>query len=497
MEKKGIALVTTIMILLMLSLLAAGMFFTIKNETAISIYQAHSVQVISVAESALDEIKHRMNLPPSDPAFIGDNSVPLNPNWTTVILFEDHSDQDDSTTGIFYKTSLQTELADFDPDNPEMDYTTKEYEEGVSLTIRHKTNEDKTQIYYYDSKTEKQFLGPPSLVVEYPPVELVEITARSGKAVKKILAEISKQEVNIKVQSALSSSTIAWQMTGNTDVYVCGHNHLLSTPFNVCPFDPTTSAPHQPGSSTPAVSCWAVQSGTGSYATGKPLYHVEIDSVDSHPGKNHYFYNYYKHTWNINRLEYDPYCTRAGCLAGIATTSSSVGNYGATKSHIFGNPDIIIKYDLVIPELYEVLGYSSEAEMNEAINWETSLVSDPVNIRYFKLGAGPGSVIEIPTINSQTVGIIWVNGSVRLRAGSRSFQHKGLLYIQENLLENSIPGGNYDFWVLGAMMVKGYIDDIHTSGNKRMFFMYSKDALSQTVEQDLRFYKLIGWKEVY
>ncbi|MEO0281344.1 MAG: hypothetical protein ABIN05_03220 [candidate division WOR-3 bacterium] len=497
MEKKGIALVTTIMILLMLSLLAAGMFFTIKNETAISIYQAQSVQVISVAESALDEIKHRMNLPPSDPAFIGDTSVPLNPNWTTVILFEDHSDQDDSTTGIFYKTSLQTELDDFDPDNPEMDYTTKEYEEGVSLTIRHKTNEDGTQIYYYDSKTEKQFLGPPSLVVEYPPVELVEITARSGKAVKKILAEISKQEVNIKVQSALSSSTIAWQMTGNTDVYVCGHNHLLSTPFNVCPFDPTTSAPHQPGSSAPAVSCWAVQSGTGSYATGRPLYHVEIDSVDSHPGKNHYFYNYYKHTWNINRLEYDPYCTRAGCLAGIATTSSSVGNYGATKSHIFGNPDIIIKYDLVIPELYEVLGYSSEAEMNEAINWETSLVSDPVNIRYFKLGAGPGSVIEIPTINSQTVGIIWVNGSVRLRAGSRSFQHKGLLYIQENLLENSIPGGNYDFWVLGAMMVKGYIDDIHTSGNKRMFFMYSKDALSQTVEQDLRFYKLIGWKEVY
>ncbi len=497
MKREGIALVTTIMILLMLSLLAAGMFFTVKNEMAISRYQANSVQVISVAESALDEIKHRMNLPPSDPYFIGDTSVPLNPNWKTIILFEDNSNSDDSLTGIFYKTSLQTNLPDFDPDNPEMDYTTKEPDSLLSLTIRHKTSEDGTQIYFYDSKTEKQFLGPPSLVVEYPPVEVIQITARSGKAVKKILAEISKQEVNIKVQSALSSSTIAWQMTGNTDVYVCGHNHLLSTPYNVCPFDPTTPPPHQPGSSAPAVSCWAVASGSGSFQTGTPLYHVEIDSCDSHPGKNHYFYNYYNNTWNINRLEYDPYCTRAGCLAGIATTSSSVGNYGATKSHIFGNPDIIIKYDLTIPELYQVLGYSSEAEMNEAINWETTLVNDPTTIRYFKLGSGLGSVVEIPSISSQTMGIIWVNGSVRLKAGSRNFQHKGLLYIQGDLLETSTPGGNYDFWILGAMMVKGYIDNIHTSGNKRMFFMYSKDALTQTVEQDLRFYKLIGWKEVY
>ncbi|MDI6700228.1 MAG: hypothetical protein QME48_03245 [bacterium] len=495
MKREGIALVTTIMILLMLSLLAAGMFFTVKNEMAISTYQAHSVQVISVAESALDEIKHRMNLPKSDPDFIGDTSVPLNTNWKTVILFEDHSELDDSLTGTFYKTSLQSNLPDFDPENPEMDYTTKEPDSTLSLTVRHKTSEDGTQIYFYDSKTEKQFLGPPSLVVEYPPVEIVEITARSGKAVKKILAEISKQEVNIKVQSALSSSTIAWQMTGNTDVYVCGHNHLLSTPYNVCPFDPTTPPPHQPGSSTPAVSCWAVAS--GSYQTGTPLYHVEIDSCDSHPGKNHYFYNYYNHTWNINRLEYDPYCTRAGCLAGIATTSSSVGNYGATKSHIFGNPDIIIKYDITIPELYQVLGYASEAEMNDAINWETTLVDDPTTIRYFKLGSGLGSVVEIPTINSRTMGIIWINGSVRLRAGARNFQHKGLLYIQGDLLETSTPGGNYDFWVLGAMMVKGYIDNIHTSGNKRMFFMYSKDALTQTVEQHLRFYKLIGWKEVY
>jgi len=51
MKREGIALVTTIMILLMLSLLAAGMFFTVKNEMAISRYQANSVQVISVAES--------------------------------------------------------------------------------------------------------------------------------------------------------------------------------------------------------------------------------------------------------------------------------------------------------------------------------------------------------------------------------------------------------------------------------------------------------------
>jgi len=125
------------------------------------------------------------------------------------------------------------------------------------------------------------------------------------------------------------------------------------------------------------------------------------------------------------------------------------------------------------------------------------LVSDTTTVRYFKLGSGPLSTVSIPTgSNTQTMGIIWVDGNVRLSAGSRNFRHKGLVYVDGDLLETSTPGGNYDIWILGAMMVKGDIDNIHTSGNKRMFFMYSKEALSQTVESDLRFFKLLGWKEI-
>ncbi|MDD3804515.1 MAG: pilus assembly PilX N-terminal domain-containing protein [bacterium] len=498
MKKKGIALVTTIMILLLMTALATGMMFTIKNETAISVYQASTVKVIAVAEAALDEVKHRMNLEPTDSLFIGDTGVPLTTTWKTFIQFGSGLPDDDSTNHIYYRNSLQNYTEGFSSDNPELDYTTEDFDSNLTLAVHHKLSSDGTQIYFFDSKTQKQFLGPPTLVTEYPPVEIVEITARSGKAVKKIMAEISKQEVNIKVQSALSSATIVWQMTGNTDIYVCGHNHLMSTPYNVCPFDPTSAPPHVPGSAAAAVSCWEVNAGSGSFQTGMPSFHVQVPfDSDSHPGYNHYFYDYIHNTWNINRIEYDQFCTRAGCLAGIATTSTSVGNYGAAKSHIFGNPDIIIRYDVVIPELFEVLGFSSEDEMENSIDWENSLVSDETTVRYFKLGSGPLSTVAIPTANdTRTMGIIWIDGNLRLNAGARNFQHKGLVYVSGDLLETSTPGGNYDIWILGAMMVKGDIDDIHTSGNKRMFFMYSKESLSQTVESDLRFFKLLGWKEI-
>lgn len=496
MKRKGIALVVSMMVILMLSLLAAGMMFTIKNESAISTYQASSVQSAAVAEAAVDEIKFRMRLPDSDPFFIGDTANPLNPDWMTVILFSDSADLPTAAADTVFVSSLQNEISGFNPESPELAYTTENFDSDNSLIIRHKTNGDGTKIYFFDSKTQKQFQGDPSLVEQYPPVEIVEITARSGHARKKIIAEVSKQEVNIQVTSALSSAAITWQMTGNTDVYVCGHNHKIETPYTCAPYDPSTAPPHVPGGSGSVVSCWSDTAGLQQ----KPVYHVEApyDSL-KHPAYNHRFYNYITDTWNINRIEYDQFCSQVGCVAGIATQTSSIGNYGATKQHIFGNPDILIKHTIVIPELYEVLGFESQSEMEEAINWEEitagSLPIDSVNIRYYKLD-GQTTPVSIPSSNSKTRGIIWIDGNMRLNAGSRNFMHKGLLYVSGNLLETSTPGGNYDFWVLGAMMVKGQIDDIHTSGNKRMFFMYCNESLSETVEQDLRYFKLLGWKEL-
>ena len=234
MKKKGIALIITIMILMVLSLLATGMMFTIKNETAISNYQVSNVASVHVAEAALDEIKSRMRLSPSDANFIGDTTNPLDPDWTTYVVF---GTPPADTSSTFYTKSVQCSIPSFDADNPELDYTTEDFDAERTLKISHKTSEDGTMIYFFDSKSQRQFLGSPALVEQFPPVEIVEITARSGKAVKKIIAEISKQETNILVYSALSSATLAWKMTGNTDVYVCGHNHKISTPYDVCPYD--------------------------------------------------------------------------------------------------------------------------------------------------------------------------------------------------------------------------------------------------------------------
>ena len=496
MKKKGIALITTIMIVLMLSLLTAGMMFTIKSETAISVYQAQSISVNSVAESALDEVKHRMNLDTSDSLyFIGDTLFPPNLDWQTIILFNNAPPADTGNT--HFTKSLQNDLDSF----PELNYTTVNYEKGVSLVIHHKLSEDSTQMYFFDSKTQKQFLDYPTAVVNYPPVEVVEITARSGNAVKKILAEVSQQRINIKVSSALSAATIVLRETGNADPYICGHNHDINTPYNVIPLDPEgpalSPAPHWPGAAP--VTCWDdTLSGTGGQQVGYPRYHIPApyDSV-KHPSFNHYYYNPIANSWNIHRIEYDEFCTRAGCLAGIATTSSSISSFGESKSHIFGNPDIIVKYNIVVPELYEVLGFSSEGEMNDNITWENvlTLPTDTDNFRYFKITPPTGTWVGIPS-GTQTKGIIWVNGNIDFKSGGGHngyFQHKGLLYIQKDWTGNT--SGNVDIWVLGAMVIKGTMD-VKVTGRVRVFFMYSSLALEKTVESNLEYFKLLGWKEI-
>lgn len=524
MKKRGVALVTTIMILLVLTLLSVGMMFTIKNETAISVYQVENVKTVHIAEAALDEVKYRMKLSTDNANFIGDTLSPLDPAWTTYVVF---GNPPADTGGIFYTKSIQCSIPSWDVNNPELDYTTVSFDPNTTLKVRHKTNEAGTMIYFFDSKSQRQFLGSPALVEQYPPVEIVEITSRSHNAVKKITAEISKQEVDVVVYSALSSATLVWKMTGNTDVYVCGHNHEISTPYNVCPYTPGTAPPHQPGTApakpgtgtatssksislpgtfTPtaggggggganAVSCWMEDS---TYTPPAPLYHVETayDAVD-HPTSNHFYYNKFAGTFNYNRIEYDKFCSDAGCVAGIATTSAGVGNYGATKSHMFGNPDIIVRQTIDIPPIWEVLGLNTEAELNDLADeyggWKNTIenAADDDDISFFKFPDGT----QLP-FNSEihSRGVIWVTGDCLLKAGHRSFFHKGLIYVGDDLRE-SAAGGNFDLWILGAMIIKDSIDEIHTSGNKRLFFMYSKDALTKSVESSASYFKVLGWKE--
>ncbi|MCK4523572.1 hypothetical protein KAU15_01475, partial [candidate division WOR-3 bacterium] len=320
---------------MVLTLLSVGLMFTIKNETAISIYQVNNVKTVQIAEAALDEIKYRMKLDKSNTASIGDTLSPLNPNWTTYVVF---GAPPANTANIFYTKSIQCSITGYDENNPELDYTTISFDADLSLKVRHKTNSTGTMIYYFDSKSQRQFLGSPALVEKYPPVEIVEITARSGSAVKKITAEISKQEIEVMVFSALSSATLTWQMTGNTDVYICGHNHRLSTDYHVCSFFPLTDGPNKDVDGQPAVSCWTED------GSGIPVSHVEAPfDATEHPTFNHWYFNIGLGTFQANRIEFDVYCSQVGCKAGIATTSAGIGNYGAMRSHIFGNPDFIVR----------------------------------------------------------------------------------------------------------------------------------------------------------
>ncbi len=498
MKKQGIALVTTIMVLMVLTLLSVGLMFTIKNETAISIYQVENVKTVQIAEAALDEVKYRMKLNKSNANFIGDTLNPLNPDWITYIVFDDNPPAD--TGGIYYTESIQCSIFGYDENNPELDYTTTSFDADLTLKVRHKTNAAGTMIYYFDSKSQRQFVGSPSLVETYPPVEIVEITARSGNAVKKITAEISKQEIEVMVYSALSTSTLSWRLTGNTDLFICGHNHVISTPYHVCPFHPITENPSKPVNSLAAVPCWTEDS---SATDTLPRYHVETpyDTVE-HPTFNHWYYNTGLGTFQANRIEYDRYCSQVGCVAGVATTAAGIGTYGAQKSHLFGNPDIIVRQNIVIPEIWELLGFGTEAELNiEADNhggWITTTASLPTtapdddDVKFYKFPDGT----TLPTGNTTySRGVIWVQGDLLLEnGGTISFYHKGLLYIENDFTQGGTNAGNYNFWILGAMAIKNNIPDFHTSGVLQMIFMYSKDALEESVSS-ASYFKILGWKE--
>ncbi len=531
MNKKGIALVVTIMIVLLLSILSAGMLFTIKSESAISTYQAQSVQVVAVAEAALDEVKYRMKLSPADADFVGDTSKPLRTDWKTIIVFNTSVEDEDATDHTFFQTSLQSAVLD-DPEVPELDYTTFDYVDGNSLTISHKTNEDGTKIYYFDSKTQKQFLGGPELVELYPPVEIIEITARCGKAVKKIMAEVSKQQISINLPSAISSPMIAMRFTGNDEPFICGHNHKLSTPTTVAPYMPGTTQPFAPpaddgsmeinlsplpdttngklgngngnGGGAYAISCWAeTVVGTDTI----PLYHVSTmyDSLE-HPGYNHKYWFKNTNTWGYNRIEFDKFCSDVGCKAGMATKSSGISSFGSVRRCIFGNPDYLVKSEIVVPPLYEILGFSSEALMDSELPWKVGTAASIIqvaandsDVSYYKINGNAElpSGVNMPNASDYSRGIIWITGNLVTTNGNESFRHKGLIYVDGIMTGAGGGGTNNVFWVLGALAVQDSIDNLHLSGQKVLCILYSKDALDKTVESNLSYFKILGWKEVY
>lgn len=485
MKRKGIALVTTIMVLVVLTLLAAGMMFTIKNETAISIHQAHNVKVVQVAEAGLDEITYRLKLDRSDADFIGDTLVPLDPDWTTYIVF---GAPPADTGSVFFRQSLQNNLTGFSSSSPDLDYTTVNADYNLSLKISHKTNSAGTEIYFFDSHSQRQFLGPPSMVNQFSPVEVVEITARSGTAVKKIIAEVAKQELQIMAQSALTTTSLAWEGVGANSTKLCGHNHLISTPWRTYPSTSTALTS----------SCWYEIGGI-------PQYHVtaRYDTTE-HPTYNHFLYNPATGSFSYQHIEFDDFCSEVACVAGAATKGSASQIHGAATGRVFGNPDIIVRSEITVPDLWDMLGYNSKTEMlnDPSMNWQGDITnfSGSGEFHNYHLTNASGTVL-LPK-NSHTItythGIVYVDDSLEILSGGGPFTcgflHKGLVYVEKDCIEGG-AGGAYDFWLLGAMMVKGQMLG-KKAGITKFTWLYCSEALKQSVSETKSFYRILGWKEV-
>ncbi|HAV92531.1 TPA: hypothetical protein DCW38_05045, partial [candidate division WOR-3 bacterium] len=254
-----------------------------------------------------------------------------------------------------------------------------------------------------------------------------------------------------------------------------------------------------------AISCWAE---TVVSTDTIPLYHVSTmyDSLE-HPGYNHKYWFSNTNTWGYNRIEFDKFCSDVGCKAGMATKSSGISSFGSVRRCIFGNPDYVIKSEIVVPPLYEILGFSSQAQMEEEIDWiegaSASIIQVAANdsdVSFYKINgtAELPKDVNMPNVTDYSRGIIWITGDLLTTGSNEPFRHKGLIYVDGIMTKDAGGGGpNNVFWVLGALAVRDSIENLHLSGQKVLCILYSKDALDKTVERNLSYFKLLGWKEVY
>ncbi|MBU1355977.1 MAG: pilus assembly PilX N-terminal domain-containing protein [Candidatus Edwardsbacteria bacterium] len=424
-NQKGVALVLSLMVILVLSVMASGLMFNIINEKTITANRMRSSQALLLSKAGTSEAIARLSQQPGTTWGIAQDisSGSLNPEWRCYITL----DAGGSPEGpIVYAQTLQTGTA--------LQYSTNRNALGdtfSTLQVRYKridlngdgaiTNDE---VYFYDYKREMVVLGrtSPTPVDAYPIWEIIS-TGRVGNSRRTMVTEVSVPSFNTRTRAGLSSKA---PVTGNGNADVCGHDHPQTTPYNLSPpncFTLTTAQPHG--------------------------WHVAAE--DSHGIAANSFAN----------LAPKATCTQAGCLPGIET-NATFDNVGANRK-AWGNPDVVENSTSPIYPIWEMLGMEETACKN--LPWGNNMYPVTGLVRVGSPGtttmyAGGGSGL-------QHDGILWVLGNLH-SASNISF--KGLIYIEGNYQS----GGTT--WVLGGIVVQGATQ---TSITGSIDVLYSSQTLAR------------------
>jgi len=243
-NQRGIALVMALLVLLVISLLAAVLMTTINVETKIAGHATRESQALAVAEAGVAEAIERLR--------VGD--VPNNGNPKMVSQIFNAAAGSVPVLGVD-----SVAMATSQPAGQWLAYSTAIKADSV-LTVQYKTDSLKTLIYKYDNAK-----NPAIQTTSGYPIYEIRSTGRQGRAYRRIVTEVIQKPINLNIKGALSAA-VDVQFTGTAGI--CGFNHRGDTPSNTGE-DGRTGAPGSCNENL-AIDQWEYATGglTGLWTTG-------------------------------------------------------------------------------------------------------------------------------------------------------------------------------------------------------------------------------------
>ncbi len=436
MKRRGITLVVSLIILLLLTFLGASILILSLNDEEIVSDKIRHIRSRAYAEAGVSEAIRRLSLDSSDSLYIGDPNYHYNPAWTIYILLT--IDPPVNNPPVYYVSSVQMSL----PDSQRFDYTTEKLDLHSSLVVHHKINlHDSSQIFYYNwEKMCEESHDPSTYNGTFFPIQVIEATGTVWNAQRKIRVEVARKATPVNIAAALSCDSDI-EIIG--DFVCCGHEHLFTTP-------------------------WGTDAGINHYECfddpddpNDPVWHVHRYDEQQHANKQD----------NYEKNAVDMRCSQVGCKPGISAPEHTI-NLGG-RSDVSGNPDWT--NDPTVANfyyLYQILGASSWEDLEVMFPWQ--------NI-------GPGTIaggnftgfykcegdLYLSEVTNFT-GVLWVTGKIKQTG---HFFARGLIYSQLDMQFN----GNV--WILGAVATEGDSHITIRPFNGSGVLLYSSKAIQRAIAQ--------------
>ena len=502
-NERGAVLVIGLIFMAILSILGTSAYLTTSNELKISSNYKTSKQAFYIAEAGIQEALHRLNLSSDDGNFIGETpgDTPT-PGWGRYIvlqidqdMFKEDPDWDLSDSGLDDDFDNDEDGTTDETGETYLETATIQTVDGTELNYRWVKIRYKIEDAQYNNGTNNNEVvlygqdfgyGSDAPATGTHPVIVITSTGTADNNSKKtITVEATKLPLDLGSKAAVACDD-APNFGGAT--FISGFNHDVST----------TSA--DSGRSTTDI-------------TGADL-PFDGNGVDNHGGKEKY--TGFNDTDNDTALASDEDTNDASGaedeveikygakiendvsthLPGVWTTGDTVihgGNndiYGgnsttdAWKDEDAGNTWLT---------LAQLLGLT-DAQLQDVLDKADVTISDTTTIGgHMTLDKAPQGIIYIDNavgnelkITSNTPsyndgwGLLYVKGDL----DAQRLTFKGLIYVEGTV---KLSG---NFWVLGAMAVKGG----NPTGTGGGTFLYSKEALDQKVGDAMDFV-ILSWKE--